>query len=978
MRLLFPALALLALFPSLASGATLAARWDPVTHEAIEAHAAANADTWRRHAHEANVLPGIGPDGRARLMARIRSTDPRLAATRKNLLARAGRLLAEPIPDYIAPAQAIQRTRETLNDGEQELWMRPLGDQLVFLSLVATIEDNPGRDAMRARLRDLTLAACNYPQWGVSRWATNLDLAAAHLARGIAIAWAWHPDLWTETDRALILKTIRRRVTVLASGAQGGIWWSGAYQENHNHVDMAAVGICGAAFLDALPEHAPRWLAAAELNFNQVARHAYADGSNPEGVPYWSYSASFILQYIEGVNGILDTDRFYNMPWLRAMTSWRLHSSTSGLGGTLPWGDAPAQDYYGPHHILRRLASRLRDTDAQYLASNLPFAPRGGLDVLAWDWLWSDPAVPATSPHSLDAHIPDIDIVNTRSGWTPADYLLSLKSGYTNRTHSHLDAGAISFAFGNDWLITTPGYGTAKGIDGFWNADGPRWTFFSNATESHSTLLVNGRNQRFDLQARGTTRTFLTTPRTMWAEVDLSQACHDVTTAWRRILHRRDDYVLILDDLTLVTPDGSVEWLLQVPPSAKPGASGVSVEGAAGSILVSPVGTHSFSPRQPRSPAVDVPDNRLKTYSISNGGKAGGRVEFRTLIAPRFAGEQKTALQARRISGDLVQIMTGAWSDRIRFNAARSADGEPSLWNDDNAKVSATARLLGTRHDKNDTLAGLFAVDVARLKTEFLEFTPVRRAAVVTLDQVGSDLWQLDVQYPATTGKDTPAPEISLSREDWRATPLPVSSTGHYTWLLGRGRPDPDAHARWQAALFPNRNLPDIPVRAPVAADVAAAFSPVPSRTTVRMEAEDFLTETGGHVDKLKKPGASAGLAVRGFGNGTPAHSLAWKIKVPRTGIWQLSLRYCTAEDGVALALLIDGAAPSEAARTIPLPVTGGWSVDTDNWASAVLATIPLTTGEHEIRLCRPTGALNLDLLELHAPQPAASGIIYQ
>ncbi len=138
----------------------------------------------------------------------------------------------------------------------------------------------------------------------------------------------------------------------------------------------------------------------------------------------------------------------------------------------------------------------------------------------------------------------------------------------------------------------------------------------------------------------------------------------------------------------------------------------------------------------------------------------------------------------------------------------------------------------------------------------------------------------------------------------------------------------------------------------------------------LRIEAEDFKFESGGTVEVIKKIAASGGRAVKGFGEESSAHTLGWKIHVSTAGEYVCSLRYCTASNQVTLAVLVDGAAPSEDACHIELPSTGGWSSQRDDWKDLQLGTgerhplkFPLTTGDHEIRLTNPNGALNLDAL---------------
>lgn len=742
-------------------------RWAPIDPAAAITLAEARAGQWLRNARERGVLPGAGPEGRARVRALAALTEPGSVALRDEVLKQAQQILDRPIAPYRTPEEMTASTGKTLFDTRQELWMRMVGDELVLLSMAAAI--SPEDEALRGRIHDHALAVCRYPQWGARE--PNQDLAAGHVARGLAVAWSWNRGLWDEADAAFIRETVRERVNTLCAAISGGVYWAGAYQDNHNHVAAAAVGFCGAAFLGDLPEDAPRWLATAQLNFEAVARHANRDGSSPEGVSYWSYSASYVLQYIEGVRGIIDVEPFYAGEWLRHMAAYRLRSSTPGFGGTLPWGDAVARDYYGPHHILHRLAAEYRDSSAQYLAAHLDFAPQHGGDDFAWNWLWHDPSVPAKAPEALDAHLPVADAVDSRSGWGAGDYLLAIKSGYTNRNHSHLDAGAIAFAFGGEWLLPAPGYGKGSGERAFWDSRGGRWDYFSNATESHTTLLVNGRNQRFDREARGTVTRFASTPRSLWSEVDLREAYADVDAAWRRVFHRRGDYVLVLDDVVL-REAGRVEWLLQVPPSAEVNGARARIEGVAGSLDVRVIApAMSLSARTPLSPKVDVPDSRLKTYAtLIEGTKA----EFRTLLAPRFGGSGRPPPSVKRGEGDRYKIDGDGWSDELVFSDAgavlKSASGG----------VSAKARLLVVRTEAGE-VGDVQAVDVVSLELPFgtLEFDAGEPAAV-SVARIDENLWEIDgdragvwMKKPergwrlsiATTSDALPAGRFLLMRE---------------------------------------------------------------------------------------------------------------------------------------------------------------------------------------------------------------------
>lgn len=913
-------------------------RWAPINSAEVIALADAKGDEWRERYVSRHVLPGAGPDGRARVAALALSTDPVSTSLRETLLKESAAVLNRPIPAYRTPEEMSAAGGQSLFDTRQELWMRKIGDQLVLLSAAAEIRLDD--EALRTRLRELALAVCRYPQWGARE--PNQDLAAGHVARGLAIAWSWHRELWDGDDAKLIIETVRTRVDTLCGVATSGRHWAGAYQENHNQVNMAAVGLCGVAFLFDLPDHAAKWLAAAQLNFEAVARYSNADGSSPEGVPYWSYGASYILQYIEGVRGVIETDDFYAGDWLRNMADYRLRAATSGFDATLPWGDAPARDYYGPHHMLHRLAAQYRDSNAQYLARQLPFPPQYAHDVTVWNWLWYDPSVPSAPPAGLDGHLPLLDAVDTRSGWGPGDYMLSIKSGYTNRNHSHLDAGALAFAFGGEWLLPAPGYGKGSGQRSFWDAaGGGRWTYFSNATESHTTLLVNGRNQRWDPKARGTVTHFVSVPRAMWTELDLQEAYEGTTSIWRRVLHRRDDYMLVFDDVRLASP-GRTEWLLQVKPDAEIDGREARVDGALGSLTVRVLTPDSpLEPRSPDSPNVDVPTGRLKTFSVE---ERGDEASFRSVLLPMFGGDARTLPEVTALGTDHYKIAGEGWSDE----ALLSRDAVE--WRSPSGDLSATARLILARHDGDEPM-DLLAVDASKavLPMATLELPA---ASTLSATKINDGLWML-------TGLSNTDRDITL-KSPWRL----VSAGDGNLLLTTLDEPQSD-YERWQRALVAVRSQPGIKVRP------LPALPPAPQSARIAVEAESFARQISGKADVVDKPG-NRGRSLRGFGNDSSFHTVVWKVNVPVAGAYRLRLRYCTPLEGTRVALLVDGAAPSEEALGVSLPRTGGWSVDSDDWREHVLAAddgavirLNLTAGEHRLSLSRPSSAINLDCLEL-------------
>ncbi|MDR1280036.1 MAG: heparinase II/III-family protein [Opitutaceae bacterium] len=606
-------------------------------------HVAFTADSWRglRQAHAA-------AKGRQK-----EYFDP--VIKRAETLATKPPVAYRPPEEYVSPSLSLPSARA-------ELWQRDVGDGLVVSSLALALKDDP---AIRKNIRDVVLTACAYPNWGLR--STGMHLAPAHLSIGVALAYDWHPEIWTDAEKEIIRKTIRNHVGDIAAGLYGKAFWAGDYFTNHNHVSVAALGLCGLAFLDDIPE-AAEWLAAASINFERAMSAANADGSTPEGFTYWSYSLGMIVRYIEGTRHVTGSDALYQKPFLQNTINYRLHGTTPGLGRLLPWGDvftkATASTY-----TLFALAREYRSTEGQFLASSSPSRNM-------WAALWYDPTLPATPPATLDHHATVVDLAATRSGWTPNDYLLSIKSGLNVRHHSHLDAGSLALAFGDDWLLTAPGYGTGKtdGTNGFWDRKGRRWTYFSTATESKSTLLIDGKNQRFDTAARGTIDRFISTPSWCWTSVDLTQAYQDPNYARRGVLHRRGDYILVLDNVR-ASRAVTVEWLAQTLPSGTRFAAATPdrllVKGKTGSLEIRgvfPAGL-AFAPRKHTALHYDLPGDRITTHALKTSGTD---VRYVTILLPAAVGKTspvKNVSVNEKDGGLRIRIETSGWSDIVETDS---------------------------------------------------------------------------------------------------------------------------------------------------------------------------------------------------------------------------------------------------------------------------------------------------------------------
>lgn len=860
------------------------------------------------------------------------------------VLAAARRIAKAPVATYIDPEKQANPWY-----AKNELWQRDVGDDIATLTFASLLEKDAKYDE---KLRSMVLTACRYPTWG--RVGPNIDLACAHLARGIALAWSWRPDLWTEEDRELIKTTIAERVHMLMVGNYGRVAWSRSYTENHHFVALTALGLCGLAFYQDIPE-APEWLASAVAGLDNTARYGIADGSSPEGVPYWSYSLSYILQLIEGMRPVVEVEPYYDMPMLKNGISYRLHSSAPGFAGVIPWGDTVSRDFYGPHQILARLGQQYQDPMGGWLARKLPFAPQGPSDIVLWNFLWSSPDTQAVARAGLDHHLKIGDLAMMRSGWSDEDVLLSVKAGFTNRNHSHLDAGSVALSIGDEWLLGTPGYGDGRHDPDFWKADGPRWLYASNATESHSTLLIDGSNQRFDASARGTITSFVSLPGWVWTEVDLTQAYKNVAKAHRTVLFGRGEYVLIRDEVT-GTRLLEVDWLLQAGAPASASGSRLTITGENGQLEISMLTPRGeFVERPFTSPRKDVAPEKLKTFSIRESGEQLRFIGFVGITR----GPTTPGISARLLSDEggvsKVQVDGPSWSDLVTI--APSVQGIELPSGTVKAKRAVLRRVDGEE-------VGLVASGVSELDWQGFQVR-FEQSGDLELTKFGAQTWML-ASVGEGSGQVTYPEGLKVHALDGEPREITVGKA-----VLPPGNYAISADASGVEVCLAKLR-PEISREAMVKITPVKEQPPLASEVVVVREAEAFSREGKGSVAVVEKPGASEGRSLRGFGNESSRHWISWKVKVEQAGQYSVGVRYCTAATSAQADLLVNGKVITASCLKVSFPSTGGWSVGKDDWRDLILVDhekrpviLDLEAGENEIALRNPSAALNLDQIRL-------------
>jgi hypothetical protein len=390
--------------------------------------------------------------------------------------------------DSIAAARppAYQETGD-----EEQLWQREVGNRLPFLALAHTISGEAG---FLAAARECSLASCDYPHWGAGRFH-GTDLAAGHQLFDLAMVYDW---LYAELDaasKATILDTLLARGGVMCRACSTQ-YWRDEYLHNHLWVNITGLAAAALAIFDepGAGERAEAWLGLILEKYRRTEAALGPDGASHEGVGYWSYGAEYMLKFWRLAS---------ELPGEELTSAWWANTSACRLCLSLPRGvwtrsntivdlaDCPRYDWHGPEYLLRALARRYRDPNAQRLAAEIE---RSGTTGYAARWLsllWYDPALDAQPPTGLPPlrHFEALGIVSARSDWRGSESLLVFKCGppigrQATRQfyfdpgggHEHPDNNHFVLFGAGEWLVRDDGYAWKQ-------------------TDHHNTLLVEGKEQ---------------------------------------------------------------------------------------------------------------------------------------------------------------------------------------------------------------------------------------------------------------------------------------------------------------------------------------------------------------------------------------------------------------------------------------------------------------------------------------------------
>ena len=459
-----------------------------------------------------------------RVRARV-ATDPRARQWRDALVARAVRILDEPVVERVlVGSQLLAQSRLAL-------------ERITTLAGLFLLE---GDRRMLARATAEMRAVAAFQDWNPSHFLDVAEMTAA-----MALGYDWlYSDLTAEERTLFRAAIVNKGLTPGFEAIAAGAFWVAEGRNTWSEVSLGGLTL-GAL---AVAEHASN-MAVAVLGAIQrpafrshLARFA-PDGGDVDGPGYWGYSTQYITWMLAALDTALGEDfGLGQIDGLAATGQFRMYS-IGPSGRQWNYADAierptaaPQMMWMAGHYDRPEYAAHERSVLA---GSHLPPS------IFHLLWSTASPARTATMP-PRSKHFRAIDVAVLGGDWRDSSRSwVAVRGGVNTATPGHLDLGSVVIdALGQRWAVDL-------GPDYFALPDyfGPlRWTYFRLRTESHNTIQVDGHNQ--DLQATAPIVAFNDDGYRAFAVADLTAAYRPAVTRARRgvaLVDGRD--VLIQDEI---------------------------------------------------------------------------------------------------------------------------------------------------------------------------------------------------------------------------------------------------------------------------------------------------------------------------------------------------------------------------------------------------------------------------------------------
>ena len=331
----------------------------------------------------------------------------------------------------------------------------------------------------------------------------NSALGTGTLSYGLAYAYDWLYDAWTEDERILIEELCRTYILDHAARAyrsslRGYSGTIGFSTGNQSLITNGGIAMLATALYDSDPEYYGFIIRGAIRAAEGGLMSYYPYGEYLEGISYWRYAGDFLPRFVKGLQTAFGTDYgITDIPGILETATFPLRMQ--GNTNAYAFGDGNPETINIP--LMMFSADQLGDkTLAAFRKNGMGSGTVGDLLNWVYDTDGCYVGFDLDPNDTNDTYNRDNATIIMRTGWEKNDTSIAFHGGANNDPHGHLDAGSFQFDMSGVWfgidlpredytLRDSGHYPGKPAMDGDFGYTAGH--YYRIKSEGHNTVVVN-------------------------------------------------------------------------------------------------------------------------------------------------------------------------------------------------------------------------------------------------------------------------------------------------------------------------------------------------------------------------------------------------------------------------------------------------------------------------------------------------------
>lgn len=427
----------------------------------------------------------VDPD---KLLPSVSSTHPRLFATERRM--NRVRLMAEEDTLLQRYIKEVLDRADKLIESPIPSAVRSCQDELLCLGFA---HHYAGSFVYESKAVEIL----NYLCETTSLWDWQHFLGAAEATMAVAFGYDLFYDALTFKERKNVRSSLIKNGLLPGIAAYEGApyGWFSYVRHNWNLVCNAGLlaGALAIAKDDEETNFYTKYIVPKAVESMALAMNEYApDGAYPEGPGYWGFATSHAILGLEALQNAIGHD--YGLSDVEGFnrTFYYNRYMTAPNGNLISYADCYPDTKNKPNGLLLWMADQTGDAVLSGWEHEL--LRTSGRKASVYDVLFYQ--IPKkVEPIPTDCYFRGpVEVATMRTDWGKDAVFASIKAGYNQVNHGHLDLGAFEyFALGEKWFydLGSDNYY----LPDFFDMNGGRWQYFRTRTCSHNVPMLDNADQ---------------------------------------------------------------------------------------------------------------------------------------------------------------------------------------------------------------------------------------------------------------------------------------------------------------------------------------------------------------------------------------------------------------------------------------------------------------------------------------------------